>query len=134
VHLLSLREHSRLELERKLLRRFEKHLIEEVLQELVQQDLQSDERFTEQYIYSRRNKGYGPLRIRSELSERGIDDGLIGIYLDIEAHDWKDLMLAVAARKFGEQPAADKKELAKRGRFLSARGFPSWQISDYLFH
>ncbi len=133
MHLLSLREHSRFELERKLLRRFDEVLVQQVLQNLEQQGLQSDERFAEQYAYSRRNKGYGPLRIRAELRERGIAEELIATWLEDDEQDWYALMIGAAEKKFGAQPPADRREMAKRGRFLSSRGFPSWMINDYLF-
>jgi SOS response regulatory protein OraA/RecX len=42
-------------------------------------------------------------------------------------------MRAVAKKKFGDQPAFERKEMAKTGRFLSSRGFASWMINDYLF-
>ena len=127
-----MREHSQLELERKLLRHYGPAEVQQVLQKLRQQGLQSDARFAEQYVHSRRNKGYGPLRIRPELVERGIANELIATWLDAE-QDWHAVMLDVAERKFGSHPPADRKELAKRGRFLSSRGFPSWMISEYLF-
>jgi regulatory protein len=133
VHLLSLREHSRLELERKLLRRFEPAVVQQVLENLEQQGLQSDVRFAEQYVYSRSNKGYGPLNIRAELAKRGIAERLIATWLDDAEQDWQVIMLRVAAKKFGDQPPADRKDMAKRGRFLTSRGFPSWMINDYLF-
>ena len=133
MHLLSLREHSRFELERKLLRRFDTALVQQVLQNLEQQGLQSDTRFAEQYVYSRRNRGYGPVRIRAELLERGVSEELITVWLDVPARDWQALMLEAVTKKFGDLPPADRKEMAKRGRFLSSRGFPSWMINDYLF-
>lgn len=133
MHLLSLREHSRFELERKLLRRYEQVTVQQVLQNLARQGLQSDDRFAEQYVYSRRNRGYGPLRIRAELIEKGIAEELIVAWLDAPEQDWRVLMLETAEKKFGTQPPADRREMAKRGRFLSSRGFPSWMINDYLF-
>lgn len=128
-----MREHSRLELERKLLRRFDEAVVVQLLHNLEHSGLQSDDRFVEQYVYSRRNKGYGPLRIRAELLERGIAEELIGIWLDVGEPGWPILMLGAAEKKYGDQPPADRKEMAKRGRFLSSRGFPSWMINDYLF-
>ena len=133
MHLLSLREHSRFELERKLLRRYEQVTVQQVLQNLARQGLQSDDRFAEQYVYSRRNKGYGPLRIRAELIEKGVAEELIAVWLDVPEQDWRVLMLKTAEKKFGTAPPADRREMAKRGRFLSSRGFPSWMINDYLF-
>ena len=133
MHLLSLREHSRFELERKLLRRYEQVTVQQVLQNLARQGLQSDDRFAEQYVYSRRNKGYGPLRIRAELIEKGVAEELIAVWVDAPEQDWRVLMLKTAEKKFGTAPPADRREMAKRGRFLSSRGFPSWMINDYLF-
>ncbi|WP_456418317.1 regulatory protein RecX [Thiolapillus sp.] len=133
MHLLSMREHSQLELERKLLRRFDSTVVQQVLRELRQQGLQSDARFAEQYVYSRRNKGYGPLRIRAELQEKGVAEERIAACLDAVEEDWYATMLGVAERKFGSHSPADRKEMAKRGRFLSSRGFPSWMINEYLF-
>lgn len=104
-----------------------------MLEQLLDQGLQSDARFAEQYVASRRRKGYGPTRIRAELRERGIADQLVAACLDEQSEEWKALMRQVAEKKFGGDPAADRRDLARRGRFLAARGFPSWLISDYLF-
>jgi len=133
VRLLSTREHSRYELERKLLRHYADEVVHQVLDELKRQGLQSDDRFTESYVHSRRNKGYGPLRIRAELSGKGVAEELIAAWLDESPDDWDKLMRRVANKKYGSDPPVDRKEMAKRGRFLASRGFPSWLINDYLF-
>ncbi len=133
VRLLAMREHSRRELRNKLGRRFGEEVIEPVLAELEAQGLQSDRRFAEQYVHSRRSKGFGPLRISAELSERGIDEELIAAWLDQDDGQWRQLMLEVARRKFGASPPQDRREQARRGRFLSSRGFPGHLINDYLF-
>jgi len=134
VRFLATREHSRQELERKLLRHHPMHKVAQVLDELAAEGLQSDQRFTRQYIHSRRSRGYGPVRIRAELGERGIASQLIAQTLETyDNADWQQLMQEVARRKFGSDLAEDRRELARRGRFLASRGFPSWMISDYLF-
>ncbi|BAO44852.1 regulatory protein RecX [Thiolapillus brandeum] len=134
VRLLAMREHSRKELERKLARRYAPAVVSQIVDELAEQGLQSDERFTEQYGHSRRNKGYGPVRIQMELAERGVADELISSWLDeIAGEDWQQLMHQVAERKFGASPADDRREMARRGRFLASRGFPSWMINEYIF-
>lgn len=133
VRLLAMREHSRQEIRRKLAARFnEQGLIEEVLDDLERRRYLSDERFAEAYVNERSRKGYGPLRIRAELSERGIAAGLSARWLDDGAFDWAEVLTEAATRKFGAEPAADLRSLAKRGRFLEQRGFPIGLVRRYL--
>jgi regulatory protein len=133
VRLLAGREHSRHELERKLGVRFaDQDVVGVVLDDLERRRLLSDERFAESYVDQRRRKGYGPLRIRAELSDRGIAGALAARWLDDGPFDWGDTLEQAATRKFGEQPAADMRSLAKRARFLAQRGFPQGMIRHYL--
>lgn len=129
-----MREHTRFELRNKLQRAHRSADIEAALKSLAEQGLQSDERYTELYVELRRNKGYGPLRIRSELQEKGVEEALIDMHVHENDSGWQSLLLQVAKKKYGEQqPPLDRRELARRGRFLSSRGFPSYLISAYLF-
>lgn len=124
VRLLGSREHTRAELTRKLADRgHEAALVTAVLDDLGQRGLQSDERYTEQYIELRSRKGYGPLRIRAELAEKGISETMIQDWLDPRDPAWRDGMREVARAKFGAHPPADRKEMARRARFLEYRGF-----------
>ena len=107
--------------------------VKQVLDDLAEQGLQSDERFAEQYVRMRRNKGYGPLRIRAELKEKGIASLLIDTWLDAGEEDWPARMIAVAEKKYGQDLPREQSELARRARFLSHRGFPSHLIREYLF-
>ncbi|MBK8640520.1 MAG: regulatory protein RecX [Chromatiaceae bacterium] len=133
LRLLASREHSRRELERKLLARgYEAAVLAGVLDALTETGLLSDERMAEAYVAGRLRKGFGPLRLRQELRERGLDDDLIGPCLDRSASDWLELMTRVAARKFGPGRVTDRKELARRARFLEYRGFPPDLVGRYL--
>jgi regulatory protein len=133
IRLLASREHTRFELRRKLGRRHaDGDLIEAVLDDLEQRRLLSDERFAEGYVEQRSRKGFGPLRIRAELAERGIGGELSSRWLDDGPHDWNELLAEAAVRKFGEDPATDMRALAKRGRFLEQRGFPIGLVRRYL--
>lgn len=133
LRLLASREHSRWELERKLLARgYEAAVLAGVLDALTETGLLSDERMAEAYVAGRLRKGFGPLRLRQELRERGLDDDLIGPCLDRSASDWLELMTRVAARKFGPGRVTDRKELARRARFLEYRGFPPDLVGRYL--
>ena len=128
-----MREHSRFELRRKLARHFrDEALVGAVLDDLEIRNLLSDQRFAENYIDQRSRKGFGPLRIRAELSERGVGKDLIAELLDEPAFAWRDSMREAASRKFGDAPAADRRELARRSRFLQQRGFPTGLIGRYL--
>lgn len=134
IRLLAQREHSREELRRKLQSRgAECELLEQVLDGLQQQRLQSDERFVEQYVESRRRKGYGPIRIRQELRQRGLDDAEIDAWLDPRDEAWEELMREAAQRKYGSRPVTDYRERARRARFLEYRGFEPGMIRAFLW-
>ena len=124
MDLLARREHSRLELFRKLKsREFDEESIEKVLDELNNAGWQSDARYAEVYIQKRANKGYGPIRIRQELIERGICCDLINSFLDNDKSYWQRLAKEVRVKKFGGAQPKDFKERAKQMRFLQYRGF-----------
>ncbi|MDH3389882.1 MAG: recombination regulator RecX [Gammaproteobacteria bacterium] len=124
MDLLARREHSAQELRQKLsAREFENDAIDEVIQGLRDDGLQSDERFAESYINSRFNAGIGPLKIRFELRQRGIADGLVDRYLDSYSERWDRSMRQQRARKYGDAIPDDYAERMKQARFLQNRGF-----------
>lgn len=134
LRLLAGREHSRAELRRKLMPRAgDPGLLDRVLDALEAQHALSDARFVEQYIEARRRKGFGPLRIRMELGERGVAGELVDASLDEQDPDWWERLQTLARNKFGAAEAADFKERAKRARFLEYRGFPAEQIRRFLW-
>lgn len=134
MRLLANREHGRAELRRKLVSRGHPgEAVDRVTADLEVRGLLSEPRFVETYIASRRGKGYGPLRIRAELRERGVDPARIDAGLDDTAADWWGLMQEVAARRFGTEAARDRREQARRARFLRQRGFPPEMIARLLW-
>ncbi len=134
IRLLAQREHSRHELEAKLARRFsDAALCGQVLDGLEGRGLLSDERFTEQYVNSRMRKGFGPLRIRAELRERGVADELIEAWLDLSAEEWLAQLRDAAQGRFGDSPLQDARSQSKQARFLQYRGFPESLIRRYLW-
>jgi regulatory protein len=137
VGLLARREHSARELVGKLTSRgFAETVIESVLGRLQAERLQSDERYAEVYLRQRSDKGYGPERIRAEMRERGIDDGLISASFrraEEEGEvDWFERAATVYGKKFGERPIEDIKDRAKRQRFMQYRGFSHEQIAEAI--
>lgn len=122
--ILARREHTRLELTRKLKAKdFIDSEIEEVLEVLVHEGLQSDERYTESYVHMRRKRGYGPLKIKLELKQRGISSDLIAAYLEFDDEVWLETASRVYEKKFSSKLTDSANERAKRTRFLQSRGF-----------
>ena len=73
MDLLARREHGRVELTRKLRQRgAEAELIETALDRLTEEGLLSEARYLESFVSYRARSGYGTLRIREELSQRGL--------------------------------------------------------------
>ncbi|RLM19891.1 recombination regulator RecX [Brenneria alni] len=89
-----------------------------------------DERFARRYISSRSRKGYGVQRIRTELSQKGIDKTTITAVLNECDIDWCELAKSVAERKFGPLLPVEWKEKAKLQRYLLYRGFSHEEIQS----
>lgn len=133
MRLLAAREHSRLELERKLRARgFPPEAIDDTLDGLTSEGLLSEARLAEAYVAERIRKGYGPLRVREELRRKGLADELIDPHLNAMNDEWQDRLAAVHDRRFGAERSTDRKEQARRARFLEARGFPVALVRRFL--
>lgn len=132
LNLLVRREHSRRELERKLLvRDFTRDEIAAALDDLQLRGLQSEERFAASYTRVRIGRGYGKQRLRSELRERGIEEELIDAALNAyDEGEWCALATRVRHKKFGAQkPKKYSTEQQKQMQFLYYRGFTSEQVN-----
>jgi len=127
---LSRREHATQELFQKLLAKedYEADEISAALARLTGQGLLSDERFTEAFIHQRINRGSGPLKIRSELRQKGISDAMIGAFLNERDAQWQEIALAVRLKKYGSESPLNAKEKMRQIRFLQSRGFTNEQI------
>jgi|SRR5690625_4242153 len=133
IRLLTRREHSELELRRKLqLRDFPADLIDQVVARLLAEDLLSEERFIEAYIRTRGARGVGPQRIRAELQQRGIDSATAEHYLRTADEDWQARALEQYHKRFGDQPPHNMAERSRHYRFLANKGFTSEQIRRVL--
>jgi len=130
MRFLARREHSRVELGRKLAAYVDDYAeVEALMDELQKRGWLSDERYTEQMVQVRRGK-FGSARIAHELREKGVDEALIAGTLTGLKESELDAARAVWSKKFGELPS-DAKERAKQIRFLMSRGFSQgviWQV------
>jgi regulatory protein len=132
MDLLARREHGRVELGRKLrLRGAAVELIDPALERLAEEGLLSDARYLESFVRMRANAGYGPLRIREELTQRGLAREAIEQALRDSGFDWNAQLYEVWLRKFGEVPG-DQRERGRQGRFLSYRGYSLEMIGRLL--
>lgn len=133
VRLLARREHSELEIARKLASRgFEPDIITRIQAKLIESGYLSNERYAEQYVRLRAERGYGPQRIRMELSERGLTDSQVDQALLQDTTDWYQAAQRVYHKKYGHEQPADYRERAKRMRFLQYRGFESDHIQSAM--
>lgn len=132
--LLALREHSPQELQRKLLaawqravRREDQDLpehaaaqVQALCEALAQQGLLSATRYIDSRLRTRAPR-LGARRLSAELAQQGLQP---------EGETWQDVLAteseraqALLQRRFGTEAPPDPKELARRVRFLVARGF-----------
>ena len=133
LDLLARREHSRQELQAKLATRgYAADIVDVTLAGLVEEGLLSEVRFAESYVAARSRRGMGPLRLRAELRQRGLDDAAIDDALADPAFDWIALARPAKQKKFGDTAPADLRERARQTRFLEYRGFAAEQIRAVL--
>lgn len=128
---LSMREHSRQELARKLARYAEESDdIDALLDMLEASKFLSQERFSESLV-NRRAARFGNQRILSELQSHGIDSRALTELKSGLADSEIERAREVWQRKFGSPPQ-DAAERAKQMRFLQQRGFSSGAIRAAL--
>ena len=129
IRLLTPREHSELELRRKLSKRKVSHdLIDRVVERLIELDYLSDDRFAELYILQRTQRGDGPIKIRSNLIQRGIHSLTIEKYLSQDDEHWLAIAHSVVERRLHRLRKSigdlTKDEWRRLYGFLGSRGFP----------
>lgn len=119
---LAAREHSRLELGRKLVRYAQENDdVEALLDWLEASKFLSQSRFSESLVH-RRAARFGNSRILSELQSHGIDGEALTEIKSSLAQDEAARAREVWRKKFNQAPA-DAAERVKQMRFLQQRGF-----------
>ncbi|HEY0289889.1 MAG TPA: recombination regulator RecX [Pseudomonas sp.] len=133
MDLLARREHGRVELTRKLRQRGASlELIEAALDRLTEEGLLCESRYLESFVSYRARSGYGPLRIREELGQRGLQRADIELALRECGINWQEKLEEAWRRKFSGQLPLDARERARQGRFLTYRGYPLEMIGRLL--
>ncbi len=122
LRLLSGREHSRLELERKLAP-FEEEpgSLATALDELQAKGFISEQRVLESVVNRRASK-LGASRIKQELQAKGLDPQAVADAVQVLRATELERAREVWQKKFGQAPQ-DVEQRAKQMRFLASRGF-----------
>jgi len=128
LRLLARREHSPLELERKLRPHADApEVLMQLISELKARNQLSEARYAEERVRSLARK-YGAAKIRHDLKSKGIDPALVE---RVSPQDDLARATEILNRKF-RAPAATREERARRMRFLQSRGFSSEIIFKLL--
>ena len=122
---LSMREHSKLELLDKLLKKnYERTLVIQCLEDFSEKDLQSDYRYAESFVRSKFNDNKGENFIRSSLRNKGISLVLIDkIMLEYDHKDWLKRAILALEKKVFKSNLDKSTQKKKQNAFLNNRGF-----------
>ncbi len=133
VDLLSRREHSRWELQQKLLSRAASaDDLHRILDELAERGWQSDQRYVGSYIRTKTLRNIGPVRLFQELRQKGVAESLIREGLQESEVDWFEMARDAALKKANGLNLSEQKDKAKLYRFLAYRGFNTDQVQYAL--
>ena len=101
-----------------------------MLSELVNNSWLSDKRFSEQFIFSKKNK-LGIKKIAYELKSKGVDELIISHAIDSIKSEEFSLAQGIWKKKFKDLPV-DNQEKVKQIRFLQGRGIDPFIIQKIL--
>jgi regulatory protein len=122
LRLLSQREHSRKELERKLAQHEQvPGELAKALDELQARDFINDDRAMESVVHRRSGK-LGAARVKQELVAKGLSGEAVAQAMDALKETELPRAQEVWRKKFGQAPS-NEAERAKQVRFLITRGF-----------
>lgn len=132
LNLLGRRDYSRKEIQVKYQDRVENLAdLDVTLDDFAERGWQSDTRFCESFLNSRCFR-YGPIRLRYELSNKGITEEQIEQALAALDMDWFAQATDILQRKYSDLHTKDHKQKGKAYRFLAQRGFNSEHIRQAL--
>jgi len=129
--LLARREHSRVELTRKLeTAGFAREEIGMLLDTFEAKNWLSDQRFAESYVADHRARA-GSIKLAYDLRQRGVADSVIESVLSDNRDSELERAREVWKKKFSVPPA-DAAEKARQFRFMQSRGFSSEVIRQTM--
>lgn len=139
INLLARREYSEFEIRHKMQeKQYSPAEIDHAVHTCQQHNWQNDQRFTENYILSRSQKGYGVTRIRQELSQlKGISSITVEQALEEinqrQEINWQNIALQLLRKKFPKfQHQLTPSEKQKIWRYMQSHGFRSADFSKFI--
>ncbi|WP_386688814.1 recombination regulator RecX [Lonepinella sp. MS14437] len=135
INLLARRDYSEYEIRCKMQQKaFSQEDIDQALAHCQQHHWQSDQRFAENYLNFRANRGYGVNRIKQELRQlKGVSSQIIQNVIEQSEINWSDIALSVLNRKFPQyQNKLDLKTKQKIWRYMLSHGFYAEEFADYI--
>jgi len=137
LRILTPREHSKYELDKKLKQRgFSSKDIDDAISACERFDYINDDRTATVYIRQLKRKGYGKKRIQLELNKKGLMGARIQGILDQSVSETDELEGAARILKKNIKRFEREKDRLKRRdkiyRFLHARGFSQGVITENL--
>lgn len=131
--LLARRDYPRVQLASKLAQRgCSETLAERVLDQFEADGYLSDQRFVASQVRQRIEQGQGRRKIEFELRQKGLSSELIDEVIGEAQIDAKQVALECYRRRYGDRPADEQKEQAKRMRHMAGRGFSFDEINHAI--
>ncbi|MGQ0524203.1 MAG: recombination regulator RecX [Betaproteobacteria bacterium] len=131
LRLLARREHTRLELQRKLAAHTEDASeLDNLLDEFTARGWLAEARVAEQVIHTRRGR-FGSRRIRQELLAKGVAEEIVASVLPQLKDSELEAARSVWRRKF-KAPPSSSTERARQVRFMLGRGFAMETILEVI--
>lgn len=132
LDLLSRRDHSELELKRKLLKKgADAEEVVSLFEEFRARGYLDDRRFAENFVQFRRGKSWGPRRFRQELMARGIAGELASEILEraegFDERSQREKLEALVSKEL-----AKGRDPSKTAASLIRRGFPPGSVREAL--
>ena len=136
LRMLSRRNWGGEELSQKLQREYEvpEELAEAAVVRLRELFIINDEEFAAQLVRMYKRRGYGPMRIRREMTRKYVSKELIDANLQHTLEEEQEQIKEVAQKKWDTIPSRleKQKRVARLYRFLLGRGFSSQAIASVL--
>lgn len=106
--------------------------VEEVIVRLGDNNYLNDQRMAENMVSRLLRKQYGPLRIRLELRQKGIEQDVADKAISDSGVDWFQMASDSRRKKFGDERPADVNEKIRQMRYLQSRGFTMDMINEAM--